>query len=262
MSPARWVSVIHRAHGGTCLAGRRSSETLKVRCHHAVVRVLLVDDDPGILLSVRRALEFEGYTVPTASDGVAALAAIAADRPDVVVLDVTMPRLDGLSVCRDLRARGDKTPVLVLTARHAVADRVAGLDAGADDYLVKPFALEELLARVRALLRRHGVEAAVDEQLVLADLHMDVGAHQVRRDGHPIELTRTEWSLLELLLRNAGQVLTREVISDRVWGYDFGTAGSLAVYIGYLRRKTEENGGARLIQTVRGVGFVAREQPG
>ena len=225
------------------------------------MRVLLVDDDPGILLSVRRALEFEGYSVPTATDGVAALAAIEADRPDAVVLDVTMPRLDGLSVCRELRARGDRTPVLVLTARHAVADRVAGLDAGADDYLVKPFALEELLARVRALLRRQGDDAA-GEQLGLADLVMDVGARQVVRGGHAIELTRTEWSLLELLLRNAGQVLTREVISDRVWGYDFGTAGSLDVYIGYLRRKTEEHGGSRLIQTVRGVGFVAREPAG
>ncbi len=225
------------------------------------MRVLLVDDDPGILLSVRRALEFEGYTVPTATDAVAALAAIEADRPDAVVLDVTMPRLDGLSVCRELRARGDRTPVLVLTARHAVADRVAGLDAGADDYLVKPFALEELLARVRALLRRQGDDSA-GEQLGLADLVMDVGARQVVRGGHAIELTRTEWSLLELLLRNAGQVLTREVISDRVWGYDFGTAGSLDVYIGYLRRKTEEHGGSRLIQTVRGVGFVARESAG
>lgn len=221
------------------------------------MRVLLVDDDPGILLSVRRALEFEGYEVPTAADGVAALAAVEREAPDLVVLDVTMPRLDGLGVCRELRARGDRTPVLVLTARHAVADRVAGLDAGADDYLVKPFALEELLARVRALLRRQVAEGG-PEPLALADLEMDIGAHQVHRAGHPIELTRTEWSLLELLLRNAGQVLTREVISDRVWGYDLGTAGSLDVYIGYLRRKTEEYGGERLIQTVRGVGFVAR----
>ncbi len=221
------------------------------------MHVLLVDDDPGILLSIRRALEFEGYRVTTAADGVAALEAVEREAPDGLVLDVTMPRLDGLGVCRELRARGDRTPVLVLTARHAVADRVAGLDAGADDYLVKPFALEELLARVRALLRRQ-VNDAAPTVLVLADLEMDVGAHQVRRAGHPIELTRTEWSLLELLLRNAGQVLTREVISDRVWGYDVGTAGSLDVYIGYLRRKTEEHGGERLIQTVRGVGFVAR----
>ena len=221
------------------------------------MRVLLVDDDPGILLSVRRALEFEGYEVVTAADGVAALEAVDRDQPDGVVLDVTMPRLDGLAVCRELRARGDRTPVLVLTARHAVADRVAGLDAGADDYLVKPFALEELLARVRALLRRQAT-AGGPERLVLDDLEMDIGAHRVQRAGHTIELTRTEWSLLELLLRNAGQVLTREVISDRVWGYDFGTAGSLDVYIGYLRRKTEERGGERLVQTVRGVGFVAR----
>ncbi|MCB1016459.1 MAG: response regulator transcription factor [Acidimicrobiales bacterium] len=221
------------------------------------MRVLLVDDDPGILLSVRRALEFEGYTVPTATDGVEALDAVGSERPDAVVLDVTMPRLDGLAVCRELRARGDRTPVLVLTARHAVADRVAGLDAGADDYLVKPFALEELLARVRALVRRHGPEVG-PEVLVLDDLVMDVGAHTVERAGHAVELTRTEWALLELLLRNAGQVLTREVISDRVWGYDVGTAGSLDVYVGYLRRKTEAHGGARLLQTVRGIGFVAR----
>jgi len=221
------------------------------------VRVLLVDDDPGILLSVRRALEFEGYTVPTATDGVEALDAIEREAPDAVVLDVTMPRLDGLQVCRHLRSEGDKTPILVLTARHGVADRVAGLDAGADDYLVKPFALEELLARVRALLRRHGDDDT--GTLALADLSMDIGAHTALRDGHLIELTRTEWALLELLLRNTGQVLSRELISDRVWGYDLGTAGSLDVYIGYLRRKTEEHGGPRLIQTVRGVGFVARE---
>lgn len=221
------------------------------------MRVLLVDDDPGILLSVRRALEFEGYTVPTATDGVEALDAIEREAPDAVVLDVTMPRLDGLQVCRHLRSEGDKTPILVLTARHAVADRVAGLDAGADDYLVKPFALEELLARVRALLRRQGDDD--HGRLAVADLTMDVGARQVQRDGHPIDLTRTEWALLELLLRNGGQVLTRELISDRVWGYDLGTAGSLDVYIGYLRRKTEEHGGVRLVQTVRGVGFVARE---
>ncbi len=223
------------------------------------MRVLLVDDDPGILLSLRRALEFEGYTVPTATDGVEALDAIAREAPDAVVLDVTMPRLDGLQVCRHLRAEGDRTPILVLTARHAVTDRVAGLDAGADDYLVKPFALEELLARVRALLRRHGDDDG--GLLSLADLEMDVGAHTARRAGHAIDLTRTEWALLELLLRNAGQVLTRELISDRVWGYELGTAGSLDVYIGYLRRKTEEHGGARLIQTVRGVGFVARTDP-
>ncbi len=221
------------------------------------MRVLLVDDDPGILLSVRRALEFEGYTVPTAADGVDALAAVEREAPDAVVLDVTMPRLDGLQVCRTLRSRGDRTPILVLTARHAVADRVAGLDAGADDYLVKPFALEELLARVRALLRRQG--GAGDDHLALADLEMDLGARLARRGDRLIELTRTEWALLELLLRNAGQVLTRELISDRVWGYDIGTAGSLDVYIGYLRRKTEQDGGRRLIQTVRGVGFVARE---
>ncbi len=219
--------------------------------------MLLVDDDPGVLLSVRRALEFEGYDVVTAADGEAALNAVKRDEPDALVLDVTMPKADGLQVCRRLRADGDAVPILVLTARHAVSDRVAGLDAGADDYLVKPFALEELLARLRALLRRRPVEDR--EVLRLGDLEMDIGAHTCTRDGEPIELTRTEWALLELLVRNAGHVLTREVISDRVWGYDFGTAASLDVYIGYIRRKTEAGGRSRLVHTVRGVGFVARE---
>jgi two-component system, OmpR family, response regulator MprA len=221
------------------------------------MRVLLVDDDPGVLLSVRRALEFEGYDVTTASDGEEALGAVGHDDPDALVLDVTMPRADGLQVCRRLRADGNAVPILVLTARHAVSDRVAGLDAGADDYLVKPFALEELLARLRALLRRRPAEDR--EVLHLADLVMDIGAHTCTRGDDVVELTRTEWTLLELLVRNAGHVLTREVISDRVWGYDFGTAASLDVYIGYIRRKTEAGGKPRLVHTVRGVGFVARE---
>jgi len=221
------------------------------------VQVLVVDDDPGVRQAVRRALLLEGYDVRLAEDGVEALRRVADDRPDAIVLDVMMPRLDGIEVCRRLRGRGDRTPVLLLTAKHRLGERVAGLDAGADDYLVKPFALEELLARVRALLRRQG--GAGDDHLALADLEMDLGARLARRGDRLIELTRTEWALLELLLRNAGQVLTRELISDRVWGYDIGTAGSLDVYIGYLRRKTEQDGGRRLIQTVRGVGFVARE---
>ena len=222
------------------------------------MNVLLVDDDPGVLLSVRRALEFEGYAVATAADGEEALAALATDEPDALVLDVTMPRVDGLQVCRKLRADGNHVPVLVLTARHSVSDRVAGLDAGADDYLVKPFALEELLARLRALLRRRPVEDR--ETLRLGDLVMDVDARRCTRVDDEIELTRTEWALLELLVRNAGTVLTREVISDRVWGYDFGTAASLDVYVGYIRRKTEAGGRPRLVHTVRGVGFVARER--
>ncbi len=221
------------------------------------MQVLLVDDDPGVLLSVRRALEFEGYDVLTASDGEEALEAVGRDEPDALVLDVTMPRVDGLQVCRRMRADGNLTPILVLTARHLVSDRVAGLDAGADDYLAKPFALEELLARLRALLRRRPIDER--EVLRIADLEMDIGAHTCTRGGEQIQLTRTEWTLLELLVRNAGNVLTREVISDRVWDYDFGTAASLDVYVGYIRRKTEANGASRLVHTVRGVGFVARE---
>jgi two-component system response regulator MprA len=169
-----------------------------------------------------------------------------------------MPRLDGLSVCRRLRAKGDRTPILVLTARHSLGDRVAGLDAGADDYVVKPFALEELLARLRALLRRAG-PADGAETLSLADLELDRRTRTAKRDGRAIELTRTEYQLLELLLLNAGQVLTRDIIFERVWGYDFaGGSNSLDVYIGYLRRKTEDGGLPRLIHTVRGVGYIAR----
>lgn len=225
------------------------------------VKILLVDDDPGIRLSVQRSLEFEGYTVETAGDGDAALAAIDRSRPDCLILDLSMPRRNGLDVCRDLRGRGDDVPILVLTARQQVSDRVAGLDAGADDYLAKPFALEELLARVRALLRRRGSPSVAGERLSVGDLTMDVDAHRVTRGDRIIELTRTEWSLLEELVRNRGIVLSRDLLSDRVWGQDFGTAASLDVYIGYVRRKTEVDGAPRLIHTVRGVGFVAREEP-
>lgn len=219
---------------------------------------LVVDDDPGICDSLDRALRREGYDVATAQDGEAALRAVTERPPDVIILDVSMPRLDGLSVCRRLRADGNKVPILVLTARHSLGDRVAGLDAGADDYLVKPFALEELLARLRALLRR-AAPAGGSDVLTLGDLSIDVRSRTVTRAGHPIELTRTEYQLLELFLRNPNQVLTRELIFDRVWGYDFGgNSNSLDVYIGYLRRKTEINGLPRLIHTVRGVGYVAR----
>jgi two-component system response regulator MprA len=224
------------------------------------MRILVVDDDAGVRQAVGRALAFEGYDVTQAADGAEALRLIGSIRPDAMVLDVVMPEVGGLDVCRELRANGDDLPVLVLTARHSVADRVAGLDAGADDYLVKPFALEELLARLRALLRRF--DAAADEVLTLADLTLSPASRLVARAGEPIELTRTEFNLLELLVRNAGQVLTRELILDRIWGYDFTTtSNSLEVYVGYLRRKTEAGGGSRLIQTVRGVGYVAREAP-
>lgn len=222
------------------------------------MKILLVDDDPGIRLSVQRALEFEGYRVTTAEDGEAALVAIAAAQPDCVILDISMPRLDGLGVCRRLRQDGNDIPILVLTARQQVADRVSGLDAGADDYLAKPFALEELLARVRALLRRRPVDEAPGEMLRVGDLEMDLDAHRATRSGAPIDLTRTEWTLLEELVRNSGIVLSRDLLSDRIWGQDFGTAASLDVYIGYIRRKTEVDGATRLIQTVRGIGFVAR----
>ena len=226
------------------------------------MKILLVDDDPGIRLSIRRALEFEGHEVRTAEDGVLALEAIRAEAPDLVVLDVSMPRLDGLGVCRRLRTEGDDVPILVLTARQGVSDRVAGLDAGADDYLAKPFALEELLARVRALLRRRPTATTTTNEVYrVGDLEMDLDAHRVTRDGVVIDLTRTEWALLEELLRNAGIVLSRDLLSDRVWGQDFGTAASLDVYIGYVRRKTEIDGRPRIIQTVRGVGFVARVEP-
>jgi two-component system response regulator MprA len=221
------------------------------------VRILVVDDEPAVRDALERALRLEGYEVEVAEDGAAALERIAGRAPDAVVLDVLMPRLDGLETCRRLRARGDSTPVLMLTARDDVPDRVAGLDAGADDYLVKPFALEELLARLRALLRR----TAVDESGVLrfADLTLDPLRYEVRRGDREIELTRTEFSLLELFLRNPEQVLTRSIIFDRIWGYDFGPASnSLEVYVGYLRRKTEAGGEPRVLQTVRGVGYVLR----
>jgi two-component system response regulator MprA len=223
------------------------------------VRILVVDDDPGVRRAVGRALAFEGYDVTDAADGEEALRLAATAEPDAVVLDVGMPRIDGLEVCRRLRADGVAIPILVLTARHQVTDRVAGLDAGADDYLVKPFALEELLARLRALLRR--VAQNGTEVLRLGDLTLDPSTRHVERAGEPISLTRTEFNLLELLLHNAGHVLTRDVIFERVWGYDFDvTSNSLDVYIGYLRRKTEVDGAPRLIHTVRGVGYVAREQ--
>jgi len=219
--------------------------------------LLLAEDDRAVREALVRLLEFEGYRVVAVGDGAAALEAIDAETPDAVLVDVGMPYVDGLTVCRRLRARGDRTPVLVLTARESVADRVEGLDAGADDYLAKPYAPEELLARVRALLRRN--QPADGAVLTIGDLTLDTSRHAVDRAGTPIELTKTEFDLLELLMRNAGIVLNRSTIYERVWGYDFGAASkSLDVHIGYLRRKTEPDGTERLIHTVRGVGYVLR----
>lgn len=223
--------------------------------------VLIAEDDRSVRESIERALRFEGYSPITAADGVLALSSIAENEPDAIILDVMMPNADGLTVCRRLREQGNRTPVLMLTARHEISDRVAGLDAGADDYLVKPFALDELLARLRALLRRTSVIEDSDGAAVsLADLRLDPASRLAYRNERRIELTKTEFDLLELLMHNTGIVLTRDVIYERIWGYDFETGSkSLDVYIGYLRRKTEENGESRLIHTVRGVGYVARE---
>lgn len=225
---------------------------------HPPSRILVVEDDGAVRRAVERALTFEGYEVLTARDGAEALAVVLREQVDAIVLDVMMPIVDGLEACRRIRARGDTTPILILTARTEVTDRVAGLDAGADDYLVKPFALEELLARLRALLRRSA--GTVAEVMKVGDLVMDTGAREVRRGDTLIALTKTEFDLLELLMSNAGIVLDRDTIYDRIWGYDFETSSnSLDVYIGYLRRKTEVGDTPRLIHTVRGVGYVVRE---
>ena len=225
------------------------------------MRILVVDDDQAVRDSLRRSLAFNGYDVELAGDGLAALESIARNRPDAVVLDVMMPRLDGLEACRRLRSAGEDLPILVLTARDAVSDRVAGLDAGADDYLPKPFALEELLARLRALLRRTLPAYSPDQDvLTFADLTLDPLAREVTRGERIVRLTRTEFNLLELLMRHPRQVLTRSQILEEVWGFDFPTtANSLEVYVGYLRRKTEAEGEPRLIHTVRGIGYALRE---
>jgi two-component system, OmpR family, response regulator MprA len=222
------------------------------------VKILVVDDERAVRESLRRALALEGYEVDLAENGEEALERLGRAEPDAVILDVLMPGMDGLEVSRRLRKRGSHVPILMLTARDAVENRVEGLDAGADDYVTKPFALEELLARVRALLRR---ATGSGETLRFADLELDPSTRLVTRDGEQIELTRTEFALLELFLLNPRQVLTRSVIFERVWGYDFGYASnSLDVYIGYLRRKTEVGERPRLIQTVRGVGYALREE--
>jgi two-component system response regulator MprA len=222
--------------------------------------LLVVDDEPAVRQSLRRALGLEGYEVATAHDGAEALEALTRADYEAVVLDVSMPGVDGLEVCRRLRSGGDRTPVLMLTARDAIDDRVAGLDAGADDYLVKPFALRELIARLRALMRR--VSDPDEPRLEFADLSLDRVTREVRRGKRPIDLSRTEFSLLEMFLEHPRHVLTRTQIFERVWGYDFGpTSNSLGVYVGYLRRKLEEGGESRLIHTVRGVGYALREDP-
>jgi two-component system response regulator MprA len=226
--------------------------------------ILVVDDEPAVRQALSSSLVFEGYQVAEAADGVEALEQVEKLRPDLIVLDVLMPRMDGLTACRRLRTQGDRVPVLMLTARDMVGDRVTGLDAGADDYLVKPFELDELLARIRALLRRsaYNVQAAAgepDEVLEFAGLRMNTLTREVAREGRPLELTRTEYMLLEMFMHHPRQVLTREQILETVWGFDFEPASnSLDVYVMYLRRKTEIDGLPRLVHTVRGVGYVLR----
>jgi len=221
-------------------------------------RVLVAEDDQGIREALERALRFEGYHVRAVRDGAEALAAVADQTPDAVVLDVMMPNVDGLTVCRQLRRVHRELPILMLTARHEVADRVAGLDAGADDYLVKPYANAELTARLRALLRRTSVSGSPDV-LTVADLTLDPASRRARRGDRELDLTKTEFDLLELLMFNTGVVLSRDTIYERIWGYHFETTSrSLDVYIGYLRQKTEAGGEPRLVHTVRGIGYVLR----
>lgn len=229
------------------------------------MKILVVDDEQAVRESLRRSLRFNGYEVLTADDGLEAVETVRAKNPELLILDVMMPNMDGLEVCRTLRSGGWDRPILVLTARDGVSDRVAGLDAGADDYLPKPFALEELLARVRSLVRRASadsiaVDAPVESRLSFEDLELDADTREVSRGGRAISLTRTEFALLQLLMENPRKVLSRSKILEEVWGYDFPTSGNaLEVYIGYLRKKTEGEGDARLIHTVRGVGYVLRE---
>lgn len=229
------------------------------------MKILVVDDEQPVRESLRRSLRFNGYDVLTANDGLEAVETVRSENPELLILDVMMPNMDGLEVCRTLRGEGWDRPILVLTARDGVSDRVAGLDAGADDYLPKPFALEELLARVRSLVRRASAdsiaaEAPVESKLSFEDLELDADTREVSRGGRAISLTRTEFSLLQLLMENPRKVLSRSKILEEVWGYDFPTSGNaLEVYIGYLRKKTEGEGDSRLIHTVRGVGYVLRE---
>ena len=221
-------------------------------------KLVVAEDDPAVRNAVQRVLELEGYSVVVTKDGVAALDAILSNTPDAVVMDVMMPFSDGLSVCRELRRRANRTPILLLTARHEIGDRVAGLDAGADDYLVKPFSIDELLARVRALLRRNAPNTT-STILQLADLSLDPTRREVRRGSRIVDLTKTEFDLLQVLLEQTGIVLSREYLYEHIWGFDFETnSKSLDVYIGYLRRKIEQDDEIRLLHTVRGVGYVVR----
>ncbi|WP_433360454.1 response regulator transcription factor [Actinoplanes sp. CA-142083] len=227
------------------------------------MRILVVEDDVAVRDSLARTLRFEGHQVDTAADGAEALDAVRGAEPDAMILDVMMPRLDGLQTCRRLRAEGVVLPVLMLTARDSVGDRVAGLDAGADDYLVKPFALQELLARLRALLRRSAITTvAAGDWLTFADVRLNPTTREVWRADRPLRLTRTEFAILEAFLRHPRQVLSRAALFEQVWGYDFGEqSNSIHVYLGYLRRKLEAEGEPRLLHTIRGVGFVLREEP-
>ena len=221
-------------------------------------KLVVAEDDPAVRNAVQRVLELEGYSVVVTKDGVAALDAILSNAPDAVVMDVMMPFSDGLSVCRELRRRANRTPILLLTARHEIGDRVAGLNAGADDYLVKPFSIDELLARVRALLRRNAPNTT-STILQLADLSLDPTRREVRRGSRIVDLTKTEFDLLQVLLEQTGIVLSREYLYEHIWGFDFETnSKSLDVYIGYLRRKIEQDDETKLLHTVRGVGYVVR----
>ncbi|MDX6228865.1 MAG: two-component system, OmpR family, response regulator MprA [Frankiales bacterium] len=252
---------MHTASRTGLLSLDRAETTESERSVNAGTRVLVVDDDPELRAALTRALTIDGYAVSAVSNGAKALEVVPELEPDVLVLDMMMPVLGGLEVCRRLRASGDRTPILVLTARDQVGDRVAGLDAGADDYLAKPFALEELRARLRALLRRAAPVEKDATRLTYEDLTLDLESRQAFRGSRAIELTRTEFALLELFLLNAGKVLPRETIMDRVWGYELEPASnSLEVFIGYLRRKTEAEGEPRLIHTARGVGYQLRAE--
>jgi two-component system response regulator MprA len=222
-------------------------------------RILVAEDDPGVRTSLTRALGFQGYDVTAVNDGAAALEAVDRSLPDAVILDVSMPHVDGLTACRLIREKHRHLPILMLTARHEVSDRVAGLDAGADDYVVKPFALEELSARLRAMLRRNVDDRTSSEVLTVGDMVLDSRSRTATRGAREMNLTKTEFDLLEILMMNVGVVLERDVLYDRIWGFNFETGSrSLDVYIGYLRRKTEENGEPRVLHTVRGVGYVVR----